>query len=160
MIVQLVLTGFAFGAVPLFGYLYGAELHDEMKKLLKFCIGFLTVIALVLTVVLCFRSNAFLQIFVQDESMIQSGAKMLRWQAVSSVFAGIVLLCTVLFQAVGKIIPSFLLSISRQGVVFLIALLLCSALFHYTGILMAQAVADVLSALLAIGLLMKNKNMF
>lgn len=158
MIVQLILTGFAFGAVPLFGYLYGAKLRDEMTKLLKFCLGFLTVIALVLTVVLCFRSNTFLQIFVQDESMIQSGAKMLRWQAISSVFAGIVLLCTVLFQAVGKIIPSFLLSISRQGFVFLIALLLCSALFHYTGILMAQAVADALSALLAVGLLVKNKN--
>ncbi len=160
MIVQLVLTGFAFGAVPLFGYLYGAKLHDEMTKLLKFCIGFLTVIALVLTVVLCLHANAFLRIFVQDESMIQSGAQMLRLQAVSSVFAGIVLLCTVLFQATGKILPSFLLSISRQGVVFLIALFLCSVLFHYTGILMAQAVADVLSALFAIGLLLKNKKIF
>ena len=160
MIVQLILTGFAFGTVPLFGYLYGAKLHKEMKKLLTFCICFLSGIALVLTGVLCFRSNVFLQIFVQDESMIHTGAQMLRWQAVSAVFAGIVLLCTVLFQAMGKIIPSFLLSISRQGVVFLIALLLCSALFHYTGILMAQAVADVLSALLAIGLLAKNKKFF
>ena len=160
MIVQLILTGFAFGAVPLFGYLYGAKLHKEMKKLLTFCICFLSGIALVLTVVLCVRANAFLQIFVQDESMIHTGAQMLRWQAISAVFAGIVLLCTVLFQAMGKILPSFLLSISRQGIVFLIALLLCSALFHYTGILMAQAVADVLSALLAIGLLAKNKKFF
>lgn len=160
MIVQLILTGFAFGAVPLFGYLYGAKLHKEMKKLLTFCICFLSGIALVLTVVLCVRANAFLQIFVQDESMILTGAQMLRWQAISAVFAGIVLLCTVLFQAMGKILPSFLLSISRQGIVFLIALLLCSALFHYTGILMAQAVADVLSALLAIGLLAKNKKFF
>ena len=160
MIVQLILTGFAFGAVPLFGYLYGAKLHKEMKKLLTFCICFLSGIALVLTVVLCARANAFLQIFVQDESMIHTGAQMLRWQAISAVFAGIVLLCTVLFQAMGKILPSFLLSISRQGIVFLIALLLCSALFHYTGILMAQAVADVLSALLAVGLLAKNKKFF
>lgn len=160
MIVQLILTGFAFGAVPLFGYLYGAKLHKEMKKLLTFCICFLSGIALVLTVVLCARANAFLQIFVQDESMIHTGAQMLRWQAISAVFAGIVLLCTVLFQAMGKILPSFLLSISRQGIVFLIALLLCSTLFHYTGILMAQAVADVLSALLAVGLLAKNKKFF
>ncbi len=160
MIVQLILTGFAFGAVPLFGYLYGAKLHKEMKKLLTFCICFLSGIALILTGILCVRSNAFLQIFVQDESMIHSGAQMLRWQAISAVFAGLVLLCTVLFQAMGKILPSFLLSISRQGVVFLIALLLCSALFHYTGILMAQAVADVLSALLTIGLLVQNKKLF
>ena len=46
MIVQLVMTGFAFGAVPLFGYLYGAKLHGELKKLIRFCMSFLTAIAL------------------------------------------------------------------------------------------------------------------
>ena len=89
--------------------------------------------------------------------MITLGSQMLRWQAISSVFVGIVLLCTVLFQATGKIIPSFLLSISRQGVVFLVALLIFSALFGYNGILMAQAIADVISAVLAMFLLYRIK---
>ena len=57
----------------------------------------------------------------------------------------------------GKIIPSFLLSISRQGVVFLVVLLIFSALFGYNGILMAQAIADVLSAVLAMFLLYRIK---
>ena len=82
---------------------------------------------------------------------------MLRWQAISSVFVGIILICTVLFQATGKIIPSFLLSISRQGVVFLVVLLIFSELFGYNGILMAQAIADVLSAVLAMFLLYRIK---
>ena len=77
---------------------------------------------------------------------------MLRWQAASTVFAGIVLL-TVLFQATGKVGPSFVLSISRQGVVFVAALLVCVKLFAYNGVLMGQAVADVVSALIALGLL-------
>lgn len=38
--------------------------------------------------------------------MIATGAEMLRWQAVTTVFAGIVLLLTVLFQATGKVIPA------------------------------------------------------
>ena len=84
-------------------------------------------------------------------------SQMLRWQAISSVFVGIILICTVLFQATGKIIPSFLLSISRQGVVFLVVLLIFSALFGYNGILMAQAIADVLSAVLAMFLLYRIK---
>lgn len=73
------------------------------------------------------------------------------------VFVGIILICTVLFQATGKIIPSFLLSISRQGIVFLVVLLIFSALFGYNGILMAQAIADVLSAVLAMFLLYRIK---
>ena len=82
---------------------------------------------------------------------------MLRWQTITAVFAGIVLLITVLFQATGKILPSFLMSISRQGVIFLAALFVCRALFQYNGILMAQAAADVVSAVLALFLLIKNK---
>ena len=157
MIVQLVMTGFAFGAVPLFGYLYGAKLHGELKKLIRFCMSFLTAIALILTIVLCVKSAFFMNIFVQDSELITLGSQMLRWQAISSVFVGIILICTVLFQATGKIIPSFLLSISRQGVVFLIVLLIFSALFGYNGILMAQAIADVLSAVLAMFLLYRIK---
>ncbi len=72
--------------------------------------------------------------------------------AASTVFAGIVLL-TVLFQATGKVGPSFVLSISRQGVAFVAALLACVKLFAYNGVLMGQAVADVVSALIALGLL-------
>ena len=85
--------------------------------------------------------------------MIATGAQMLRWQVYTAAFGGVVLLLTVLFQATGKIIPSFLLSISRQGVAFVAALLVCVKLFAYNGVLMGQAVADVVSALIALVLL-------
>lgn len=153
MIAQLVLTGFSFGGVPLFGYLYGARRRVEMKKLVRFCLGFLCALSLVLTAALCLFASPLMGAFVKDTAMIATGAEMLRWQAVSTVFAGIVLLLTVLFQATGKVGPSFVLSISRQGVVFVAALLVCVKLFAYNGVLMGQAVADVVSALIALGLL-------
>ena len=153
MIAQLVLTGFAFGGVPLFGYLYGAQRRAEMRKLVRFCLGFLCALSLVLTAVLCLFASPLMGAFVKDTAMIATGAEMLHWQAASTVFAGIVLLLTVLFQATGKVGPSFVLSISRQGVVFVAALLVCVKLFAYNGVLMGQAVADVVSALIALGLL-------
>ena len=153
MIAQLVLTGFAFGGVPLFGYLYGARQSKELKKLVGFCLGFLSGLALVLTVILCVFASPITALFLKDAVMVSIGAEMLRWQAVTTVFAGIVLLMTVLFQAAGKVIPAFVMSISRQGVVFLAVLLVCVKLFAYRGVLMAQAVADVFSALIAIALL-------
>ena len=102
--------------------------------------------------------GALMQLFVQDAGMIATGAQMLRWQVYTAAFGGVVLLLTVLFQATGKIIPSFLLSISRQGVVFLLALVVCVHLFQYQGVLMAQAVADILSAALALGLLAASRD--
>ena len=154
MIAQLILTGFAFGGVPMYGYLYGANQRDTLKKLLRFCLLFLCGLSLALTALLCLAATPLMQLFVQDGALVATGAEMLRWQAATAVFAGIVLLLTVLFQATGKIVPAFLLSISRQGVVFLVVLVVCVWLFAYNGVLMAQAVADVLSAILALVLLL------
>ena len=157
MIAQLVLTGFAFGAVPLFGYLYGGGRKAVIQKLLRFCLLFLSALSLILTVVLFLSSNQLMGLFVHDSGIISVGSEMLRWQVISTVFAGIVLLFTVLFQATGKLLPAFLMSISRQGVIFLISLLICVSLFHYKGILAAQAAADILSTLLALALFWKAK---
>lgn len=110
MIAQLILTGFAFGGVPLFGYLYGAKLNKELKKLIRFCIVFISALSVVLTAGLCLAASPLMGVFIKDAAMISTGAQMLRWQAVTTVFAGIVLILTVLFQATGKIVPSFLLS--------------------------------------------------
>ena len=158
MIAQLVLVGFSFGGIPLFGYLYGAKKRDVMRKLIRFCLTFLVSIAVVLSLILCLNSGALMRLFVQDAGMIATGAQMLRWQVYTAAFGGVVLLLTVLFQATGKIVPSFLLSISRQGVVFLLALVVCVHLFQYQGVLMAQAVADILSAALALGLLAASRD--
>lgn len=157
MIAQLVLTGFSFGAVPLFGYLYGAGLKSVMKKLIRFCFLFLSTLSLFLTGILFFSSGKLMGLFVHSSDIISVGSEMLRWQVISTVFAGIVLLFTVLFQSTGKLLPAFLMSISRQGVVFLLALLICVSVLHYTGILIAQAVADIFSTLIALILFYKAK---
>ena len=149
MIAQLVLTGFAFGGVPVFGYLYGAKQSKDLKRLVRFCLLFLSALSLALTAVLCLSAAPLMGIFVKDAGMIASGSVMLRWQAATTIFAGIVLLITVLFQATGKVVPSFLLSISRQGVVFAAVLFICVKLFAYDGILMGQAVSDVISCIIA-----------
>lgn len=49
------------------------------------------------------------------------------------------------------------MSISRQGVVFLAALLVCVRLFSYDGVRMAQAVADCVSVAIAIALLLVSR---
>ena len=158
MIAQMLLVGFAFGGVPIFGYLYGAGLRGMMKKLIRFCLCFMTALALLLTALVCLNATGWMKIFVEDAGIIATGAEMLRWQACTAAFACVVMLLTVLFQATGKIVPAFVLSLSRQGVVFLVVLVVCVKLFQYQGVLMAQAVADVLSAALALGLLAANRD--
>ena len=71
------------------------------------------------------------------------------------MFVGVVLLMTILFQATGKAVGSSILSVSRQGIVFMVVLFVAANLFGYTGVLFSQAAADFLSAILAVVLFKK-----
>ena len=152
MIALLLLTGFAFGGQPLFGYYYGAGDKKRFAALLRFCLGFISAAALALTAGICLAAPALMRLFMDNDSIVRDGVVMLRWQVVTMVFVGVVLLLSILFQSTGKAAASFVLSVSRQGVVFALALVAARALAGYTGILAAQAIADALTALLAAGL--------
>ena len=149
MIVQMILVGFSFGGVPLFGFLSGAGEKEKIRKLLRFCLTFLCMLSLIMTVLVWLAAEPLLRLITPDTGLIAAGTPMLRWHVAGSVFAGIVMLTTCLCQASGRALPALILSLSRQGIVFLIVLLLASALFGYQGILASQCSADILSVLMA-----------
>ena len=141
MIVLLLLTGFSFGGQPLFGYYYGAGDKQRFGKLFHFCLKFISGLALALSAVVFILAKPFMRIFMDNETIIADGALMLRLQVVSMVFVGVVLLMTILFrrrQGGG----SSILSVSRQGIVFMVVLFVAANLFGCMGVLFSQAVAD------------------
>lgn len=152
MIVQMIMVGFSFGGIPLFGFLSGAGERNKIKKLLCFCLLFLSALSLAMTAVVFFAAEPLLRLITPDEALIATGVPMLRWQVAGSVFAGIVMLMTCLCQATGKALPALILSLSRQGLVFAAVLLIASHLFGYQGILSSQCAADLISALVAVPL--------
>ena len=149
MIVQMILVGFSFGGVPLFGFLSGAGEKQKIRRLLRFCLLFLGALSLIMTAAVVLAAEPLLRLITPDEGLVAAGAPMLRWHVAGSVFAGFVMLTTCLCQASGKAVPALILSLSRQGVVFFVTLLAAAALFGYQGILVSQCAADVLSAALA-----------
>lgn len=152
MIALLLLTGLAFGGQPLFGYYFGSQDRERLSVLLRFCIRFISIVALILTAAIVLAAPLLMRCFMDNDSIVAEGTRMLRWQVITMLFVGIVLLMTILFQSAGKVVGSFILSVSRQGVIFLIVLIIAYYTVGYTGILIAQAVADVLTAILAVSL--------
>ncbi|MDE5717534.1 MAG: MATE family efflux transporter, partial [Lachnospiraceae bacterium] len=122
----------------------------RLKEILRFCYGFECCTASVMTGVLSLAAPALIGIFMQDASIIAVGVPMLRMQQMGMVFTAVVLVTTCTFQSAGKAVGAFLLSVSRQGVLFAAVLLIASRVFHYNGVLMAQAVSDLLTAILAV----------
>ena len=153
MIVQMILVGFSFGGVPLFGFLSGAGEKEKIRRLTRFCLTFLCALSLSLTLLIWLAAGWLLGRITPDAALVEMGTPMLRWQVAGSAFGGIVMLTTCLCQASGRALPALMLSLSRQGVVFVVVLLILSALFGYDGIIRAQFTSDMLSALLAGGIL-------
>ena len=158
MIVQMILVGFSFGGVPLFGFLTGAGEKRKIQSLLKFCLLFLTILSLTMTLLVELGAGPLLGLITPDAQLAADGIPMLRWQVAGSVFAGVVMLLTCLFQASGKAVPALILSLSRQGIIFVIVLSSAAAIAGYTGILASQFISDLLSAGVAAALFVRNRN--
>lgn len=152
MIVNMIMIGFAFGGIPLFGFLIGSGQKEKLKQLLRFCLSFLSILALSVSAVVILAAGPLISLITPDAELTELAVPMLRWQVAGCVFGGIVMLLTCLFQASGKVLPAMILSLSRQGVVFIIVLLIAVKLAGYNGILASQFIADILSAALALGL--------
>lgn len=150
MIVVLVMVGFAFGAQPLLGYNYGAKNKERLNAIIKFDliveIGFSVIVAGVIMLI----APKMVGLFMNDAGVISAGGLMVRCMLMSTPLVGIVLVFTTLFQAEGKAFPAFALSISRQGVMLAVCMIVLSAIIGYHGVVCAQAVSDVLTAVMAI----------
>ena len=156
MVAQLILVGFSFGGVPLFGFLYGAEERQKLKRLLCFCTCFLCGLALVESILIFLLAEPLMRVFIDTPSIVADGTAMLRWQIAGTVFCAVVLLYTCLFQATGKSISALLMSLSRQGLLFVAVFLIATAAAGYDGFLTAQPIADLLSAALALALFQRS----
>ena len=152
MIVNMIMVGFAFGGIPLFGFLIGSGQKEKLRQLLRFCLAFLCLLALSVSTVVILAAKPLVSLITPDAELTELAVPMLRWQVTGCVFGGIVMLLTCLFQASGKALPAMILSLSRQGVVFLVVLLLAVRIAGYSGILASQCAADLLSAALALAL--------
>lgn len=150
MIAVMILVAFAFGGQPLIGYNYGAGNMERLRALLRFAYLFLAALALAMTALLIACARPLMGFFTTDAHIVELGTGMLRVQLLSTVCVAIVLVTTCTFQSAGKAVGALLLSISRQGVMLAITLFAGHAIAGYHGVIAAQAMADLLTAILAV----------
>ena len=162
MITALVLVGFAFGGQPLVGYNYGAKNEKRLKNILKFAYLFEMGLGLLFTILMCIFAPQIIKVFMDKPDIITNGAMMLRFQQIGMTFMSVSLISTCVCQAVGNAGGAFVLSISRQGVIYVLALFIMSNVFGYTGVLVSQACSDVVTALIAAVIMLKimHRNLF
>lgn len=155
MITALILVGVAFGGQPLIGYNFGSGNKKRLKEILRFAYLLEMGLALIFTGIMIAFAPMIIRVFMKDTQIVTNGAMMLRCQQMSMVFMAITLVSTCVCQSVGNAFGAFILSISRQGVLYVVALFILSKIMGYTGVLVSQACADVVTAILAVCIIAK-----
>ena len=150
---------FGLGGSSLISRLFGEKREEEAKRASVFCIwGSIVFGICVSAVLLTFRgpilgfAPAIIRIFMNDPEIVANGAMMLRCQQLGMTFMAVTLVSTCVCQSVGNALGAFVLSISRQGILYLLMLLILSRAAGYQGVLLSQACADVATAVMAVGI--------
>ncbi len=146
MIPMFALMGFSFGSMSLMGYNYGAGNKERLSKILKFLYGFETALAVVMVTVMMLLSSTLMVSFLDDPSVVGAGTTMLRYILAGQVFTAFIMSTTCVFQATGQAFGAMLLSVNRQGILYILLLFILSRVLGYNGVIMAQPICDTICA--------------
>ena len=146
-----VVLGFCQGFQPVCGYNYGAKLYGRVRESWLFAVTVGTAFLLVISAVGFIFAPQIVALFrAEDSALINIGAATLRWQCAAFPLVGLFTATGMLFQNIRMTGPATLLSICRNGLFFLPAILLLPLWFGLQGVQMAQAVADTLTFALSV----------
>ena len=143
--------GFIKGFQPIAGYSYGAKKFDRLREAIKTSILWSTVFCVIFGVILALFPTAIVSQFTKgDAEMIRIGVTSLRANGISIMLFGFYTVYSSLFLALGKGREGFILGACRQGICFIPVILLLPIVWGLNGIMYAQPIADVLSAVITV----------
>ncbi len=152
MFVFMPLFGVVQGMQPIVGFNYGAKKLNRVKETLKLSLITTTVIATFGWLMIELFPFAIISVFTRDAEIIEKGSTIMRIVISVIPVIGIQIVGAALFQSLGKAVPSLILALLRQVLLFIpLVIILPRVLgFGLLGIWIAYPAADVLSVILTV----------
>ena len=148
-ITGMICMGLGQGVQPILGYCVGAKTWKRFKEVFKFTIIFALILGTVLAAICYIFTNQIVSAFLTDQTAFSYAVQFARILLSTSFLFGVFYVLVNALQAMGAATPALLISMSRQGIIFIPALFILQAVVGMTGLVWAQPVADVLSILIA-----------
>lgn len=149
-ILNSIIIGIAAGTQPIFGYNYGARRFDRVKSALKIVLGLSVLISTFAFLLFQTIPDKLISIFGSgDENYMEFACLAFRTYLLLCICNGVQIPSGIFFQAIGKSIKSAILSLSRQILFLIPALVILGNTFGIMGVLSAGPVADGLAFVVA-----------
>ncbi len=150
MIVVMLLIGLGTGIQPLLGYCFGAKNKQRYMAVLKFSLLLAFCLSAVMTVACYCGAGPLVQAFLEDEQAYAFGISFARIYIYSGPILGLLFVFINAIQSTGAAIPSLILSISRQGILYIPILFMMNVVFDTPeSLVVSQPLTDYLSTALA-----------
>lgn len=140
-----IFMGFSVGCQPLIGYNYGAKNVKRVTSVINNGIVITTITGILLTLTFALFARPIIGIFSEVESVVSGGIIILHGLMWSLPIVGVQTMAPVVAQSVGKGGASLVLSILRQGVIYIPVLFILNKVFGFQGLVYAQALTDLIS---------------
>ena len=143
-------VGLAQGITPLIGYCYGAGEKKRMSDTLRYSIGYGVALGAIFTVCFLLLSRPLAAIFLHDENLIEQTGYFLRILSLSAPMLGIINTVTNYFQALGKAASSLAITLMRNAILFIPAVILLNYIWNLNGVIAAQPIVETILAIVCV----------
>lgn len=149
-ILNSIVIGLATGAQPIFGYNYGAGKYDRVKKTLKTVLGTSLIISTIGFILFQTVPEKIISIFGNgDANYMEFACISFRTYLMLCICNGIQISSGIFFQAIGKSAKSAILSLSRQILLLIPAMIILGEIFGIVGFLYSGPAADGVAFVIA-----------
>jgi putative MATE family efflux protein len=156
-ILNSIIIGIAAGSQPIIGYNYGASNYKRVKETLKYVIKVSLFVGLVAFILFQTIPEQLISIFGSGSKLYNEFACLtFRIMLLLTICNSVQIVSGIFFQAIGKSGKSAFLSLSRQILFLIPAMIIMSSIIGVKGVLYAGPIADGLAFIISVILLIKE----
>jgi len=139
--------GILQGFMPIAGYNYGAQLLSRVKEAIYTSIRWSTVVSAIVFVLIFLGADMVVAFFTDDPQLLESTPYALRLTFLGVPLMGVSMISAGYFQALGKFKPAIFLTLTRQIIFLIPAILILPLFLGLDGVWYAFPVGEVLAAI-------------
>lgn len=153
--------GYSMGVAPVISFNYGKKNKKLLKKVIKICVGFITVSSIIVLMISLATNQLVVEIFFPKESrtyeIAVAGCFLFSF---NYLFSGINIFSSSMFTALSNGKISAIISFMRTFVFLILSILLLPIFMGESGVWLSVPVAEFLTIFIAIGFILSNRKKY
>ena len=156
--ILIIIYGFNYGMIPMIGYNYGAKKLKRVIEIIKYFLKISIIVTISGMLVLLIFPMQVLSIFEVSNDILQIGVPAFRILSLGFVFAGVTLVLSAVFQALGNATYSLIIALLRKIIIVLPIIYTLKEILGLNIVWWSFTIAEILTMIVAIILYKKVFN--